>query len=305
MRTGTIVTVCMLLFSCALAHGQKLNSKNYRKKMNPPGTIAVDWNFYCDQTEITNFNWLEYMFWTQRVFGEDSKKFKATLPDSLVWFERKCVKQYTAFYLRHPKYRDYPVVGITREQATAFSEWRSDRVLEVMLIRAGVLPHNPKQDSTNYFTARKWAEQGKNGHAQAVKFPYYIRYRLPDLKDRTRMIQYRDSLKKHDKAYQKNQGPAEVVAYLNELQIATEPCKLDSLYQEPMRKVRPGFRKKDHYLYNLEGNVSEWLSDEKLPPIGSNWTTGLVKNPHQMKPRPNGVNYCTGFRNVCSWEKLW
>ncbi len=305
MRVTAVITVCLLVLASGHTDAQKLNAKNYKKKMDPPGTVPVDWNFYCDQAEITNFNWLEYMFWTQRVFGEGSEEFKATLPDSLVWFERKCVKTYTAFYLRHPKYRDYPVVGVTREQALAFTQWRTDRVLEVMLIRAGVLAFNPKQTADNHFTSAKWAEWGKNGHKVASQFPYHIKYRLPDLKDRTRMIQYRDSLKQNDKAYVKGRGPKNIVAYLKDAQVAMEPCKLDSLYQEPMRKVRPGYGKKDHYLYNIDGNVSEWLADEKLPPVGSNWSTGLMKNPHKMKPRPNGVNYSTGFRNVCSWEKLW
>ena len=79
------------------------------------------------------------MSWTERVFGKTSEEFKSTLPDTSVWK----MKNYTCltmsvlenYYLRHPMYRNYPLVGISQKQAIAFSKWRSDRVFEYILIK--------------------------------------------------------------------------------------------------------------------------------------------------------------------------
>ena len=42
-------------------------------------------------------------------------------------------------YLRHPAYRDYPVVGVSWEQANDYCTWRTDRVNERILIDAGLI----------------------------------------------------------------------------------------------------------------------------------------------------------------------
>jgi gliding motility-associated lipoprotein GldJ len=47
-------------------------------------------------------------------------------------------------YLRHPAYAEYPVVGVNWIQATQFAEWRTDRVNEAMLEREGYLAKDAK-----------------------------------------------------------------------------------------------------------------------------------------------------------------
>jgi formylglycine-generating enzyme required for sulfatase activity len=94
-----------------------------------------------DQTEVTNFHWVEYLYWIQRAYGADFPMvYKNALPDTLCWrsplgFNEKFVD----YYLRHPAYRDYPVVGISWLQASDYCKWRTDRVNEYILIREGIL----------------------------------------------------------------------------------------------------------------------------------------------------------------------
>ena len=71
--------------------------------------------------------------------------YKGALPDTLVWRNRLGFNAtMTNNYLRHPAYAEYPVVGVNWIQATQFAEWRTDRVNEVMLEREGYLAKDAK-----------------------------------------------------------------------------------------------------------------------------------------------------------------
>jgi formylglycine-generating enzyme required for sulfatase activity len=111
-------------------------SFSLRKKFIPPGTVQITETFFADETEISNFSWWEYTYWTGKKYGVNSPEFKATLPDTSVWLDPSAYnKPYEAYYFRHPAYRNYPVVGISYEQALAFCKWRTERVKEYWYIK--------------------------------------------------------------------------------------------------------------------------------------------------------------------------
>ncbi|WP_189627325.1 SUMF1/EgtB/PvdO family nonheme iron enzyme [Sphingobacterium griseoflavum] len=97
-------------------------------------------SFYIDETEVSNADWLEYLHWIAQNFPEDGKLYYDALPDSLVWRHPLSYNEpYVNLYLRHPSFQDYPVVGVSWEQANAYCQWRTDRVNEHILRRSGVL----------------------------------------------------------------------------------------------------------------------------------------------------------------------
>ncbi|MBL4594032.1 MAG: SUMF1/EgtB/PvdO family nonheme iron enzyme [Flavobacteriales bacterium] len=104
--------------------------------VTPPGTVKINHKLYFDKTEVTNFNWKEYVLWQVRTHGKGSDEHKATLPDTLVWKNKLAYNEpYVQHYFNHPAYNNYPVVGITYEQAVAFCKWRTDRVKELFEIQ--------------------------------------------------------------------------------------------------------------------------------------------------------------------------
>lgn len=123
---------------------------------NIPRRVTVS-SFYMDETEVTNSFWLEYLFWLQRVYGDSYPEVvDRALPDTLVWREKLSFNEpFVDYYLRHPAYRDYPVVGISWTQANNFCKWRSDRVNEQLLVREGLIAHNPdgQMDEDHFTTA--------------------------------------------------------------------------------------------------------------------------------------------------------
>jgi gliding motility-associated lipoprotein GldJ len=68
---------------------------------------------------------------------------------------------YVEGYFRHPSYKDYPVVGVSWLQATAFAEWRTDRVNEYILDREKIHPYVDKRvvDQDNFNTKSYLANQ--------------------------------------------------------------------------------------------------------------------------------------------------
>ncbi|HKC68691.1 MAG TPA: SUMF1/EgtB/PvdO family nonheme iron enzyme [Bacteroidia bacterium] len=134
---------------------------------NVPRRVTVS-SFYMDETEITNFDYLEYLYWTNRVFGPSYPEvFVKALPDTLVWRDKLAYNEpYVEYYLRHPAYRNYPVVGVNWLQANDFCTWRTDRTNEFILIREGLLNHVPTPSDQDYFStqaylAHKWQGQLK------------------------------------------------------------------------------------------------------------------------------------------------
>lgn len=121
--------------------------------------VMHDWNntatqqhvqsFYMDETEVTNFMYLEYLDWVKLVFPPDEYKevYDGAVPDTLVWRNRLGYNEtMTNNYLRHPAYAEYPVVGVNWIQAVDFAKWRTDRVNEAVLEQNGYLKKNAKTE---------------------------------------------------------------------------------------------------------------------------------------------------------------
>jgi sulfatase modifying factor 1 len=133
--------------------GQELKDYNHKRET----TVS---SFYMDETEVSNTNWLEYLNWIRMTDPTNYEYYYNELPDTLVWRRPLSYNEpYVDNYLRHPAYQDYPVVGVTWEQATRFCEWRTSMVNESLLRDQG------------YMTSFKdlySGGKGKKGDAAAV-----------------------------------------------------------------------------------------------------------------------------------------
>lgn len=89
-------------------------------------TVTIS-SFFMDETEISNINWLEYLYAVQQ---DSSQEFvQSALPDTTVWANPMSFNdQYVDQYLRYPGFRLYPVVGISWIQASDYCKWRSGAV---------------------------------------------------------------------------------------------------------------------------------------------------------------------------------
>jgi len=115
-------------------------------------------SYYMDETEVANVHYREYVYWLTRVFGTDFPEVGIrALPDTLVWRDELAYNEpYVEHYYRHPSYNYYPVVGVSWLQATSFAKWRSDRVNERILIDKGILAENPSQIGSDNFNTEAY-----------------------------------------------------------------------------------------------------------------------------------------------------
>jgi len=261
---------------------------------NIPRRVTVS-SFYMDETEVTNTDYREYLHWLKRVYKSYPEVYKKALPDTLVWREELAYNEpYVETYFRYPSFDEYPVVGVNWVQANEYSAWRSDRVNEMILIERGILNPNPQQvDSDNFNTESYFAGQYQgnvrknlpdltNGGERPVKFEDGIllpKYRLPTeaeweyaalalvgnqaaSKDEIYTDRkffpwngYTARHKRHDKrqgqflANFKRQGGD----YMGMAGRLNDKAPIPA----PVRSFMPN----DFGLYNMAGNVSEWVAD--------------------------------------------
>jgi len=299
-----ILSTLLAILTMSMSHDpvKKLEKLNLE---NLPGVMKLNTNLYLDQFEITNFNWLEYTYWTKRVFGDSSDEYLSSLPDTTVWAKKdSSYAVYEHVYHKHPTYSNYPVVGISHSQAVAFSKWRSDRVFEFLLIKYEVLAPNPKANAETYFTIERFFKDPKYKAYHGVKYPCY---------ELVSKQQWNEIVEQTNASHQETMLKCDPDRLMNKIGLKPKYCdniiknKKLSVYSierleennEPVTPVNSLYVK-DMY-FHLFGNVCE-LTAEGEYTVGGGWVNTESEILSNQPEKYLGPNCWTGFRNVCSWK---
>lgn len=117
MKGSALLFLAILIIICSFQ----------RKKpgITPPGTIRINDTLFVDETEVANIHWREYLYYLEGI-KKDSSAYVAALPDTAVWrMDTAWNEPVSEYYFRHPGFNNYPVTGISYEQAVAFCKWRT------------------------------------------------------------------------------------------------------------------------------------------------------------------------------------
>ncbi|HMT73051.1 MAG TPA: SUMF1/EgtB/PvdO family nonheme iron enzyme [Chitinophagaceae bacterium] len=125
----------LILFVFIYINGISQNKR--QKKFLPPGTVRINDTLFADESEVSNLSWRECLYYFKKY---DSLRVVQMLPDTTVWgydttygdtdgkvAQAKWINLqiFSENYFRHPGFNNYPVVGISYDQAIAFCNWRT------------------------------------------------------------------------------------------------------------------------------------------------------------------------------------
>lgn len=158
-RSITVNILRIILFTTLITGCGRLRNI-VQHKGTLPGMVALSDSTEIDEYELSNQGYKECLYWYDRFYGDTSEKFLSMIPkltfDSADRYATD--KDYKSYCLYNPDFRDWPVLGLSLDQISAYAQWRADRVSEMMLIRDGYLRVNHKSDTSDMFTIKKLLE---------------------------------------------------------------------------------------------------------------------------------------------------
>jgi formylglycine-generating enzyme required for sulfatase activity len=248
-------------------------TKGKEKSFLPPGTVQINDSLFADETEISNFSWREFVDYNKQQFGSSSVEYISSLPDTLVWRAPLSYNEpYVLYYYSHPAYKDYPVVGISYEQAVHFCRWRTERVHAFLEIKEG----------------KRKAGDLNEAYTGKLKFEY----RLPTKQEWEALAL--PGLDAKNKKEQKGQVKYNII---NTSSVASSTSD-NADVTAPVYSYWPN----KLGVYNVIGNVSELVAGKGIAKGGS-WKT-LKENLDIWKDEAcTEPNSYTGFRCVCVVKK--
>jgi len=236
----------------------------FKKRDNIERTVTVA-SFYMDMTEVANIHWLEYLYYIKL---DSSREFyESALPDTAVWAEELAFNDpYVDHYLRYPGFRYFPVVGVTWEMATDYCVWRTAVVNSKLAEQAGLEEYDAAESGggriplesgvvlPNYRlpTEAEWeyAAQALIGTTYLDEVQLYKR--LYPWDGHSLRNPYGKQMGYFLANFRRGRGDyAGIAGKLNDGAMITS-----YIYEYPPN---------DFGLYNMGGNVSEWVQDVYRP----------------------------------------
>lgn len=243
-------------------------------------------SFYMDRYEVRNIDWREYLTWLSTVYTYvNPNRIENAKPDINAWTEGLSDNEPFMFnYFTHPSFNEYPVVCVSWDQVSDYCKWRTDRSTEFQLIKYGAIKA-PNFDSIANLTSLDEVEHALFSSERFFSsiddnilnscrglFPDY---RLPS-EDEWEFAAYARKSSDPDnvvKIYPWSEKNYEVLSKsrVNQQQAHYNQSRTNIHSNMFSRTVPVGsFAPNDFGLYNMAGNVNEWVLDRYVTRSGKN-----------------------------------
>lgn len=287
------ICFCSIFFiNCKIQDVTTRLSETKWTNVRPPNCMSLNDTLMCDRTEVSNLSWKEYVMYNHRLFGSESYEYYASLPDTSGYFmPLKAEGAYFELsrndYCNKEEYEIYPVVGVTLDQAKKYSKWRSDRVMEMMLVDLGVIKHNSDLNIETEFTIENFLQSAEYEKYKAY-IQYYPKYYIPTEKDWELLAAKIESQHLN-------------VGIINSIDKAIQHQKNNGFPLIPVRSMKSPLGQQR--LYNILGNVSEMIDEHHIS-IGGSCEDELEDILALEIDEFEDTSQFVGFRNFCVWVPI-
>ncbi len=269
------------------------NDRFYEGNMDPSQNVKVD-SFYMFTHEVSNG---EYLYFLTEIKKKDSMLYKKMLPDTQVWRQALSFNEpFTIYYFRHPAYQDFPVVGISYDQASYYCLWLTERYM-------GEAKRKHKKVKFRLPSVNQWTYAAMGGRAGA-NFPW-AGFAMQDEKGRARA--------NFNMVPQQYIYRADVVVANGNGEVENKKILAASLNHgapnagnnEFITTTVSSYWPNDYGLYNMAGNVEEYVIEKGITKGGSWRDPGyyLQNFVHEKYDATNSTSAERGFRFVMEMVK--
>lgn len=223
-------------------------SKKAESFLKDQGFLPVTEDYlYCFETEISNRQYREFLDWTLKNKGKET--YFRMYPDTTVWRDKLSYNEpFVLFYFQHPAYLDYPLVGISWEQARAYCLWKAERIMESKAFKNSPI----EKIIVRLPSEQEWMKAARGTLPVDAVYPW------PGDK-----IRWMDGNKKDQGKIRLNckRATGDVGGYF-------DSPNASGLITTPVSSYWPNTTG----LYNMSGNVAEWV-EEKNKAKGGGWNS--------------------------------
>ena len=242
-------------------------------------TLSVQ-GFFMYKNEVSNFDYLEYLAALKK--AGNMELYNAALPDTTAWRTPLTYgEKYTDYYLRHPAYRNYPVVNITKVQAENYCEW----LTQVWRKNTG--------NETIVFRLPMRAEFMKAAYGNTMKRAYS--WTSP----------YIYNAKGEAQCNFMNIGAGAISRdpQTGQLIVVKTELGYDNLYGFDSADITApanSFYPNELGIYHLNGNVSEMVAEDEIA-VGGDWNSPGYDIRNESTKAFTKANPMVGFRPVMTF----
>lgn len=265
-------------FCAYVPSGETLNEKD---------TVSVQ-GFYISKGEVTNFQYAEFLYDLKR--RGDFDKLKIAQIDTNNWTtELKWGNEaYAEHYHDHPAYRDYPVVNISKAAAQLYCEWLTEKYDS---ISGGELKLKFRIP-----THVEWLRAAKGDNHNRVYSWNGAYLRKQDGNKHFYGSIQANCIRNGAECITRNQETGKLEVTLENVPYMFDHSTETSDVTAPSISYWPN----DFGIYNMNGNVSEMISDKELV-VGGDWRSPGYDIRNESTRAYKGSSVTVGFRVVATY----
>jgi len=293
----TLATSCLVftIILISFSTTKKPSSKRAMKVLDgfcnyvPSGNAVIEGDtvsvqsFYMSVSEITNIQYQEFIYSLSK--NNNEEKLTVARIDSLQWtkmFKSFSGEKYGEYYHRHPAYHSYPVVNVSKAGAGLFCEW--------LTTRYDSLSNGELKIKFRIPTRAEWMRAARGNHHGYTYSWEGLYLKNSDGKTVANFVRL---------------GERNITKNTETGKFEVQIIKLvDGEYNDSPDVTAPvkSYWPNEFGFYNLNGNVSEMISDGDFA-VGGDWRAPGYDVRNESIKTFNEANPTVGFRVVTTYEK--